>query len=296
MLIVVGVVLALVAAGLAVFALSSGKKTEATTSSDQPQDVIVVQAKRDVTAHTVLTTDDLEEIKVKEDTVTEDAVRSSSEVIGFAYDTDLLKGQRILRTNLEEQGLANELADGKRAISVPVEKHNLLGGLLREDDHIDLLYNMRISMTRVLPTEPVELPEDLELKDLNITLVPYGQEPGPTYPYEGEPGSRFAVSDPEDGDPLVKLILQDIRVIRIISGEADSGAATTEADYLVLEVDPQQAEVIDFMLNQGTFQVALRKADDTQQVTTNGVNYQSLVTQFGFPIPSTIRLPGPGAQ
>jgi pilus assembly protein CpaB len=296
MLIVVGVMLAVVAAGLAVFALSSGKKTEASKTTNEPQDVTVVQAKSDITAHTLLEADDLEEVEVKADTVTDDTVRSASEVIGFAYDTDLLKGQRILRTNLEEQGLANEIADGKRAISVPVEKHNLLGGLLREDDHIDLIYDMRVSLTRVLPTEPIELPEDVELKDLAITLVPYGQEPGATYPYEGEPGSRFAISDPEEGDPLVKLILQDVRVVRIISSGAEAGGAVTESDYIVLEVDPQQAEVINFMMNHGSFQVALRNAEDVQQIATNGVNFQSLVMQFGFPIPSTVRLPGPGAQ
>jgi pilus assembly protein CpaB len=242
----------------------------------------------------LLKADDLEEVEVKEDTVAEDSVRSASEVIGFAYDTDLLKGQRIVRTSLEEQGLANELTEGKRAISVPVAKHNLLGGLLREDDHIDLIYDMRVELLRILPTEPLELPENMELKDANITLVPYGQQPGPTYPYPGEPGSRFAVVDPEEGDPLVKLILQDVRVIRIITPDEEAGV--NDADYIVLEVDPQQAEVINFMMNHGTFQVALRGTDDVQQVTTSGVNYQNLVTQYGFPIPSTIRLPGPGAQ
>jgi len=296
MLIVVGVALALVAAGLALFALSSGKKTEA-AKTDEPQDVIIVQAKRDVPAHTLLKADDLEEVKVKSDTVGDDAVRSASEVIGFAYNTDLLEGQRITRASLEEQGLANELTDGKRAISVPVEKENLLGGLLREDDHIDLIYDMRVELTRILPTEPLELPDHMELKDADITLVPYGQQPGATYPYPGDPGSRFTISDTDPGDPMVKMTLQDIRVVRVVTPDTSaSGGSTTESSYLVLEVDPQQAEIIDFMVNHGTFQVALRGTDDTQQVTTNGVNFQNLVSQFGFPLPTTVRLPGPGAQ
>jgi pilus assembly protein CpaB len=301
MLIVAGVALALVAAVLAVVVLSGGgsdkDKTGSTTNNSSPKDLMVVQAKKDVTAHTLLSEDDLEEVKVDASTASPDAVHAIGEVIGFAYNTDLKKGQRLLHANLEEPGLANSLTAGKRAVSLPVDKNNLVGGLLRDDDHVDLTFNIRIDLTRVLPSEPVELAPDQDNLTLDFTLPPYGQPGGPTYPYPGEPGSRFLVSDVDDGDPVSKVVLQDIRVLRVVNGdEADSGAGANAGDYIVLEVDPSQLELIGMMQSIGTYRLSLRNSSDTAQVTTEGMNFKDLVTKLGFPIPSTVRLPGPGAQ
>jgi pilus assembly protein CpaB len=299
MLIVAGVALALVAAVLAVVVLSGGSsdkdKTGSNTSSS-PKDVMVVQAKKDVAAHTLLSEDDLEEVKIDASTASPDAVHAIGEVIGFAYNTDLKKGQRLLQANLEEPGLANSLTTGKRAVSLPVDKNNLVGGLLRDDDHVDLTFNIRIDLTRVLPSEPVELAPDQDSLTLDSTLTPYGQPGGPTYPYPGEPGSRFLVSDVEDGDPVSKVVLQDIRVLRVVNADEADGGGANAGDYIVLEVDPSQLELIGMMQTIGTYRLSLRNTSDTAQVTTDGMNFKDLVTKLGFPIPSTVRLPGPGAQ
>jgi pilus assembly protein CpaB len=301
MLIVAGVALALVAAVLAVVVLSGGSsnkdKTGSTTNNSSPKDVMVVQAKKDVTAHTLLSEDDLEEVKVDASTASPDSVHAIGEVIGFAYSSDLKKGQRLLQANLEEPGLANSLTAGKRAVSLPVDKNNLVGGLLRDDDHVDITFDIRIALTRVLPTEPVELAPDQDNLTLDSTLTPYGQPGGPSYPYPGEPGSRFLVSDVDDGDPVSKVVLQDIRVLRVVNAdEAATGGGANAGDYIVLEVDPAQLELIGMMQTTGTYRLSLRNSGDAAQVTTDGMNFKDLVTKLGFPIPSTVRLPGPGAQ
>ena len=302
MLIVAGVALALVAAVLAVLVLSGGSSSKDNTGTTggaaKPKDVIVVQAKKDVTAHTLLTQDDLEEVKVDGSTANADAAHAIGEVIGFAYNSDLKKGQRLLQANLEEPGLANSLTAGKRAVSLPVDQNNLIGGLLRDDDHIDITLSIRISLTRVLPAVPVEVAQPSGSVNPDATLPPYGQNGGPTYPYPGEPGSRFLVSDVEDGDPVTKVVLQDIKVLRVVNASASTsgGTAATSGDYLVLEIDPSQLELIQMMQTTGKFQISLRNSSDTAQVTTNGMNFKDLVMTLGFPIPSTVRLPGPGAQ
>lgn len=300
LLIVAGVALALVAAVLAVITLSGGgggnNQPNTTTGNTSPKNITVVQAKKDVEAHKLLTTADLEEVQVSTDTISnpDDAVRSIGEVIGFAYKSNLTSGQRLLRSNLEEPGLANVLAAGSRAVAIPVDKTNLVGGLLREDDRIDITYSVRFTMVRVLPVQPVELAPQQDNLNVEPTLPPYGTQGGPTYPYPGEPGSRFWLSDVEDGEQVSKLVLQNVRVLRVVN--ADPTAATNQGDYIVVEVDPSQVELVNYMLNQGKYQISLRNGTDTGQVQTTGLNLKDVVLNYGFPIPSTVRLPGPGAQ
>jgi Flp pilus assembly protein CpaB len=130
----------------------------------RPQDVTIVRARNDVQAHTVLRQDDVEEIVVKDDTLTGNEVRSIGEVIGLAYRTDLVQNQRLMRDGLEVSGIAQELEPGMRAMSLPVDRNNLVAGLVRQDDRIDIIYKVNLSLLRVNPTRPLELPDRLELE------------------------------------------------------------------------------------------------------------------------------------
>ena len=223
-----------------------------------------------------------------------------SGVVGFAYADDLTDGQRILRTRLEISGVAEELEPGKRAISMPVDKNNLVAGLIRQDDSIDIIFEINVELLRVTPTTPIELQDSLELRT-DVIIPPFGEDPDPApYPYPGEPGSRFIVTDADFGNPISKVVLQDIRILRVIGAGATTPAGgeapTNESDYLVLEVDPTQAELVHMMLNVGTFQIMLRGPEDTEIATTPGLNLETLVTGYDLPIPKTIRLPAAGAQ
>lgn len=300
--IVLGVVLALAALLLAIFALAGNDSSDddKETSEPKPTDVVVVQANKDVPAHTVLKEGDLEEVTVSSDAVTGNEASDIGEVVGFAYADALTDGQRILRPRLEISGIAEELEAGKRAISIPVDKNNLVAGLIRQDDSIDVIYEINAELLRVTPTTPLELQDSLELR-ADVIIPPFGETPDPApYPYPGEPGSRFIVTDADFGNPVAKIVLQDIRVLRVISAGATSPggaeASTGGSDYLVLEVDPSQAELVHMMMNVGTFQIMLRGTDDTEIATTPGLNMETLVTGYDLPIPKTIRLPAAGAQ
>jgi Flp pilus assembly protein CpaB len=242
----------------------------------------------------------VEEVEVSSDQVTPDSVQSAGEVIGFSYSIDLTAEQRLQRSNLEQPGLANELSAGTRAISIPVDPANLLGGLLRDDDHVDVIYTISVELLRILPTEPLEMPDELTLRDIPVTLPLFGESPGPTYPYPGEEGSRFLISDVADGDPQAKLILQNVRVIRVVTGDSSgsggSEVSSNDGSYVILEVDAEQAELVTFMANYGKVQFALRSPDDADIATTNGINLERMVNEYAFPYPKTVRVPGPGAQ
>ncbi|MBX6342011.1 MAG: hypothetical protein IRY97_06090 [Thermomicrobiaceae bacterium] len=184
------------------------------------------------------------------------------------------------------------------------------------------MYSTRVKLTTVLPTSPIEVQDGTKgyAKDDTLTLPPYGSDPGRTYPYPGEPGSRFTVTDSGDGNPVTKIVLQDIRVLRVLAGDvaidstgspaseqsggqnsdkdknkSASGDKATGSDMLVLEVSPDQAEVIKFLQdNSGQYQVVLRPKDDHGKATTKGVTYDELVTDYGLTMPKSVRLPGGG--
>jgi Flp pilus assembly protein CpaB len=302
LLIVLGVVLLLGALLLAVFALAGGGDDETTPSAERPrpQDVTVVRARRDIDAHTVLRQDDVEEITVRDDTLTGDEARTVGEVVGFAYRSDIVEGQRLMRSGLEVTGIAQDLAPGSRAISLAVSRNNTVAGLVRQDDHVDIVYKVNLSLLRVNPTRPVELSDNLQLTDVPVELEGYDLEEipdGPIYPYPGDPGSRFAVTDADGGNPVVKVVLQNVRVLRVVQPSSSSQpGGSNEGDYLVLEVTPEQAELLHLIQTVGTYQIMLRGAEDTSAATTPGINMETLVTGYGLPVPGTITLPGPGAQ
>ncbi|MDI3340165.1 MAG: Flp pilus assembly protein CpaB [Sphaerobacter sp.] len=316
--ILLGVALALVAAVLAIVAWRGGS-TSPGEGGQQAAKATVVVAARDIPANTVLSADDVEVTEVDRSTVGPGSATSPGQVVGMATSGDLVKGQQILAANLVAPGLTFDLAAGHRAIALPVDRVNALGGMIRPDDRIDIIYSVRMKLTRVVPSEPLEVRDTTAgyAQDGGLTLPPPGPGGAPTYPYPGEPGSRFVVEDTTDGNPVTKIVVQNVRVLRVIAGEtavnstadpnaggnaeptptAPEGAPALlpNADLLVLEVDPQQAEVIKFLMdNDGSYQIALRPQGDDGAASTTGVTYDQLVSQYGLPVPKTVRLPGGG--
>ncbi len=297
--IVLGVVLALAAVLLIVVALAGGdsSKDQQAAAETKPTDVSIVQAKREIPPHTVLKAEDLESVVVKSDTVNEDVAQDISQVIGFAYSADLVEGQRILLSQLELSGVAEELEPGRRAVSLPVTKNNLVAGLIRQDDRIDVVYEFNALLEGVYPSTPVETAGRPELSG-EVVVPPFGEEPDPPgQPFPGEAGSRTIVTDANDGNPVSKIVLQDVRVLRVISPDASASAGSSDdMDYLVLDVDPAQAEFVHMMQHAGEYQIILRNPNDRDIANTPGINFELLVDGYKLPIPKAIRIPMAGAQ
>ncbi len=319
--ILLGVGLALVAVLLAVMSFSPSNKSKKPTVVAQTQTVTVLQATKDIPANTVLRQEDIKAVQVEKTAASTGAAESPSQVLGLATNGDVVKGQQILMANLVTPGLTNLLTDGQRAAALPIDRVSALGGLIRPDDYVDIVYSARVTLTGVLPTNVVEVKQGdptYTFDPKSLTVPPADQAAPKNYPYPGEPGSRFLVSDGQGGSPVTKIILQNIRVLRVIAGNQsvnDTSAPTPtptpapgstpapkttaaqlpNADMLVLEVDPQQAELIKFLEdNQGNYQVVLRAPDDHKTVSTTGVTYDQLMSTYGLPAPKSVRLPGGG--
>lgn len=316
--IVLGVGLALVAVVLiAVVLMSDGDngddETADTTDDAEPQEITVIIAAREVPAHTVLTEEDLTEEVVESTSVPDDVLRNTVEAVGYAYSRDLDEGQALQESLREQPGLANRIEAGQRAVTLNVTEDNLVAGQLRDDDHVDIIFTARIDLLRVNPTYPVELPDELMLDEIEegeftveiegedtqvespgVVLPDYGTEGEfPTYPYPGEPGSRFWISDMEEGDPVGKLMLQNIPVLRVVTPGVDeaAGAGDTEFSYVILSLTPGDAELVEYLEAVGDFQLLLRGPDDEDVVETSGVTLNGLMEDWGLEVPRTVRLP-----
>lgn len=307
--IVLGIALALIA-GLLAFVALSGDDPDDTTSTtgddSEPVEITVVTAARDVLAHERLGEEDLQEEVVDASTMSDDVLTNPIEAIGLAYSVDLVPGQALVRSQLESPGLANQIEPGRRAFALPVDAQGLVGGMVRDDDHLDIIFNARLSLLRINPSYPLEAPDNIELGEVvdpetdedALVLPPYGGEPiGPTYPYPGEDGSRFWVGDMVEGDATTKVILQNVRVLRVVvPGTPESGGGESSGSFLILDVSLEEAETLRFMMENGTYQIALRGQDDAEIVTTDGETYNQMVDDHGLPVPKTVRLPAAGAQ
>ncbi|HVX30907.1 MAG TPA: Flp pilus assembly protein CpaB [Nitrolancea sp.] len=326
--IILGVGLALVAALLVVFSLTKNdNKKQPVVQVTPDSSVSVLQAAHDIPANTVIREDDVKVVKVERTAAANGAATNASQVVGLATNGDIVSGQQILMGNLVTPGLTNLLTNGKRAVALPVDRLSALGGLIRSDDYIDIVYSARLNLAEVLPTSPVSTqfgPTQYSVDQKSLELPPNGQPVTGTYPIPGQPGSVFTISDDQNGNPVTKVIMQNIRVLRVIAGNeavnesafatptptpAPSGTATADnneansnaptplpaTDMLVLEVDPQQSELIKFLEdNQGKYQVVLRAPNDHATPTTTGMTYDQLMSQYGLPAPKPVEIPSGG--
>lgn len=186
-------------------------------------------------------------------------------------------------------------------MSVVVDENNLVAGLIRQDDSIDIVYEVNAELMRVSPTTPLEAADSASLTS-DLVLPPFGEAADPEpYPYPGEPGSRFVITDSDGGNPVAKTVLQNIRVLRVITPSSLAGGSQANQDqdnnnYLVIQVTPDQAELVHMMTTVGTYQVVLRGGSDEEIASTMGASMELLVTEYELPVPKTVRLPESGAQ
>jgi len=299
-----GVGLALVALLLLVMNLQGGGKADA-NKTDTPSKVTIVEAKNDISAYSVLQPVDLTEREVDSATAPPDAASSMAEVVGQAYRAPLTIGQPLLHSNLVTPGLRNDIMAGMRAVALPVNEVSAMSGLVQDGDYIDIVFHARINLVRHLPTSAAEIPEDSVYSIKNPVIIPPDLEM-PNPPIAGEPSSEFNrrddVGEAGEREAFAKFVLQDIKVIRVVRpgdlfqtdgskapGEITEGATAgpvEELGQLIVEVSPEQAELVTFIQDDHQkYQVVVRAKDDHAKVTTTGITYDILATDADWALP-----------
>jgi Flp pilus assembly protein CpaB len=347
---VAGVGLAVLAIGLLVVSMSGGGggKADANKQDAPAEKVTIVQAVVAIPAHTLLKAEDLIEVKVSATDAPADAVNSTAEVLNQSYRVPLAQGQTLLKTQTETPGIRNDIEPGMRAASIPVDAVSMLSGLVQDGDYVDVVFHARIDLVRLLPTTLAETPEDAlykygskgsggngsggnggdnggdngngddsgavtEAQGGPIMWIPAGME-YVTHPATGDPGSKFYIWDAgQNLEPVAKIIVQDVKVLRVVrpgetfsadgtlAGQSVGSDAPAQSDekapgYLILQVTPAQAEAITFMQdkdNQHTYQVVVRGKDDHGKVETTGITFSILASdgEWSMPWPQTVTAP-----
>ncbi len=343
---VAGVALAAVAIVLLGTSMMNSKGKADTSQQPKTTKVTVVEAAVDIPAHQLLTPEDLIEVQVPETEASPDAVRSKNEVVGLAYRVPLIKGQRLLLSQTEQPGLRNDIQAGKRAVALPVNQVNLLSGLIQDGDYVDVIFDARINLVRLLPTNLAITPEDEPAYKFDSGSGSSNSDSGssdsgdsssedkqsqqdntasigwippevdlPNHPFTGDPGSQFIIRDDvgenQQLEPVAKILVQDARVLRVVrpgetftaagtraeSVASDVGVSPSDSDqpgYLILEVTPEQAEVLAFIDDpHHQVRVVVRGKDDHATVSTTGITFQILATDpdWAMPWPQSLTAP-----
>lgn len=299
--IIAGVGLALVAVVLLVLAVGGGSDGNADETQDEAT-VTVVEALVDVPANQILTSAELVEKEVPESEVNPDSVQTVAQVVGMSYRVPLVKGQRLVHSQTQQPGLSQNIKVGYRAFSLPVNEASALSGLIADGDYVDVVFKARLNLVRIMNTTMAESPEDAiyEFSD-GVGWTPPDVDQ-PQYPATGDTGSKFFIRDEADQlEPVAKVLLQDLRVLRVVrpgdsfnaNGQridealpAEAAGAEESLGYLILEVTDQQAEVLSFVQDtRHQYQVMVRAKDDHTIVNTTGVTFQVLYDGADYAVP-----------
>ncbi len=282
-----------------VYIYLSNQNNQANTTP-VPTTKSVVQAKVPINPFTILAPEMLQVADVNINAVPEGAAIDPSTVIGKMALHSFAAGQTVKLSDLSEPGLSNIIPYAtplpsepsptpanvnRRVVSLAIGDENGVAGQVISGDYIDIMWTQRfqVQVDEPQPLAPGAPPiaPSRKLYDLNST----------------------------------KLILQAVHVIQVIQlpnpPPADAlvrhQARGTDTQLLLLDVTPQEAEVLKFMRDQvavngaggqatvqdqvgaGTMTIVLRNRNDRRNdATTNtvGVTDQDMIQNFGIKVPA----------
>jgi Flp pilus assembly protein CpaB len=301
-----GVALALVAVLMAITMSSGGNKADGQEDED-PGKVKVVKAAVDLEPFAVLAMSDVVIEEMDADQVPADAATDASFVVGQAYKIGATAGDILLNSQLQPPGISNLISSGMRATSLYVDTQGMMSGLIMEGDYVDIVFHARIDLQRVLQAGgQVEVEED---GPYNIQGITPDNEQEDVQEIQGAPGSEFTVKDGGAHlEPVAKIVVQNVKVLRVVApgirydaqgqeiqGVDDNTTVSDEFGQLIIEVTPQQAEMLTFIQDQNhAYEVLVRAEGDTELVETTGITFTILITDetWSLPYPQPVTAPG----
>jgi len=276
LLLIFGVVLAAVSfvAVLAFGSFGNGGQKAA------PADVPVVVAATNLSLGQAVTA---EAVTTENRTAAEatDTYANPADVVGQVVRRPVQQGQALTTEDFQSDTsvpqLAQSLAPGLRAVSVPLSKVDSVGALLQPGDWVDAILTL----------------EDLDGLNPVVLANPNGFHVGE----DGSITSPYFSMDEFVNNTSIKVVVQKVQVLAAVpkdtttdSGDSSSSSTEVQPDVIVvLAVTPQQAEVIRFAQMDGNISLALRSPGDyaAGDVSTSGITLRKLVDDYGVlpPVP-----------
>jgi Flp pilus assembly protein CpaB len=292
--IIAAVVLALAAAGLVVWYVSSLREE---TQQAEPTRVVLV-ATVDIPARTtgenIVANKLVEQKEIVASAVAPGALSSESDLQGKILTVPVAKGQQLLASQLgipEEQSLSYRIRNGMRAISLPIDRPNAVGGAIKEGDRVDVIATFdadQFSAVQLIPPT-------------TSTTASTGESPTTTVP-STSPLTLGMILSPEEIARIKDLtgvdlsqtvssvsitILQQVEVLAVDNllpvvtrqqgggGVLSGGGQTTTQEVpsspvITLMVSPSDAEKLVYAQSYGKITFTLVPARDTTPVDPVG--------------------------
>jgi Flp pilus assembly protein CpaB len=296
LLIVLGVILGLAAAGGVLYVMMQGAQPTPTAPAPEapvPMTQIIVAAQNIPRAS-----------EISEDLVTRrdwpagneppDVIADVSELIGKVAKTDIFQGQPIVRSMLTEivegSDAAFAIPEGRVAVAFPITRFSSVGYGIQSGDHVDVFLSARF----------IDREEEKQAARDSID-------------FRVEVMERLTGADVESASfeiplfeakarPVTQLIVQNAGVLRVGAWatptpvpveEGEEGAPApppAPPDMVILVVSPQDALVLKYAReNNFILDLALRAAGDENPITTEAVTLEYMIRRFGISFPPQLQ-------
>jgi len=296
LLIVLGVILGLVAAGGVIYVMMQGAQPPPTappTEMEVPTTQIIVAA-QNIPRGSEISEDLWTRRDVLAGNEPPDAVTDESELIGKVAKTDIFQGAAIVRSMLTEIVVGSEAAfaipEGKVAVAFPITRFSSVGYGIEAGDHVDVLLSARFIDREEEKTSARE-----------------------TIDFRVEVMERLTAADVESASfeipifeakarPVTQLIVQNAGVLKVgawatpTPPPVEEGAEQPPAppsvppDMVILVVSQQDALVLKYAReNNFILDLALRAAGDEAPVTAEAVTLEYMIRRFNISFPPQLQ-------
>lgn len=294
LILLIGILLAVVAFVGVVVSLNTGAPGGGPGATPPPT-VKVVTARQEIQLGTVITADMLGTADINTNLVPLDAVTDPKQIVDLPVRQTVFAGQPMQTSFFTRGGvltgadIVKNLESGKRAMAVQVDQVTGVGTLVQPGDYVDVVIAF----------------EDTDNK------FPIVSEGATTR--EGTPLQEvrnFTTVDELLNNTSIKVLVQNAKVLGTLlppppetnsqqatpAPETDTGATTLngQLQIVILQLDPQQVELVRFAQLDGNLSLVLRATADKDAPpdVTTGITLFELVQKWGV-LPGNIVLQEP---
>ncbi len=297
-ILLIGVIIALAAAGLLFLFLqnSTNVTTGPTPEATREPRVDVIVAQVDIPANTLITDQGL--LGTREIAQSEFDSRyftNVNDVLGQLAVSNIRADEFITSSDITEPGLSQQIPTAEpdlprpKAYAFNTDSVAGVADQIKPGDFVDVVVTFSMPRRISYPTSrdvddqgQVTIQREVieEFIPSTKTIIQQGQvlrivRPGT--PEEGTPGP--------EGEEITEPEVDESG--RVVSSGAGQGSTITPGSWLlVLAINDQEAELLEFALNtESDISLVLRGAGDTDFEPTIGATYDLLVSEFGVPAP-----------
>jgi len=276
LLILLGLILALLTAGMAYFVLrGAGPAPE-----ERIETATIVVAKQPIAEREDVTLEALGTEEWPLESIPENALRNPAQAVGKVAVVPIAEGQPVLSSMVMGKEEAKEaggfaslgVPEGKVAFAFPIDDSNSVAGAIQPGDFVDVLMDIGFTLVKEQPVG-----EGLEAGAGGTELVITGEKALAT-----------------------QLTLQDVEVLKVglwtpPAPTEEGGAVPLPQNYLTLLVNQQDALVLQYLQDDPNITVdfALRGVGDHNIVTTESVTLQYILSRFNVTLPAPPPTIGP---